>query len=261
MSVKIGHACIDERGKISGGAAGDQTGKEVCTRTWYANGWGLVLRPKSAAVAEQMAAACEAACANNSIGYDQGQRNSLNTQAAKVGYDLSRVGACECDCSSLMAVCAQAAGVNIPYTSGNAPTTSTMKAAFSGTGQFDVLTNSKYLTSDAYLQRGDVLVKPGSHTVMVLSNGSNVSAANAAAVKEEYCTVNVRVLTKGKTGEDVRALQRLLIAAGFGCGSCGADASFGPATDTALRAYQKAKGLAVDGSCGPATWGKLLGVA
>ena len=35
MAVKIGHASIDERGKISGGKAGDQTGKEVCIRDWY----------------------------------------------------------------------------------------------------------------------------------------------------------------------------------------------------------------------------------
>ena len=35
MSVKIGHASIDERGKARGGAAGDQTGREVYTRNWY----------------------------------------------------------------------------------------------------------------------------------------------------------------------------------------------------------------------------------
>ena len=30
--IKIGHASIDENGKITGGKAGDQTGKEVCIR-------------------------------------------------------------------------------------------------------------------------------------------------------------------------------------------------------------------------------------
>jgi predicted dehydrogenase len=44
------------------------------------------------------------------------------------------------------------------------------------------------------------------------------------------------------------------------CGSSGVDGSFGGATDKALRVYQKDKGLAVDGSCGPATWNSLLGV-
>ena len=86
MSVRIGHASLDERGRVSGGAAGNQSGKEICTRSWYAKPWGLVLRPKSAAVAEAMARACEAGCANQNIGYDQSQRNTLNTQAAKVAY-------------------------------------------------------------------------------------------------------------------------------------------------------------------------------
>ena len=100
MAVKIGHASLDERGAISGGATGDQTGNEVCTRTWYDKGWGYVLRCKDSAIAEKMAKACEAACANNNIGYDQRQRNTLHTQALKVGYDLSKVAPCECDCSS-----------------------------------------------------------------------------------------------------------------------------------------------------------------
>ena len=258
MAIKIGHASIDERSKTSGGAAGDQTGKEVCIRTWYSKPWGLVLRPKSAAVAERMARACEAACANNKIGYDQGQRNTLNAQAKAVGYDLSRISAkCECDCSSLMAVCAQAAGVAIPYTSGNAPTTRTMRTAFSGTGAFEVLTESKYLTTDAWLRRGDILVAPGSHTVMALEDGSAVTESK----REEVCNVTLRVLRKGSKGESVRALQRLLIAAGFGCGSCGADGDFGIGTQSAVRAYQQANGLAVDGVVGANTWGKLLGVA
>ena len=75
-----------------------------------------------------------------------------------------------------------------------------------------------------------------------------------------YCKVNVRVLKKGAKGEDVKALQTLLIGYGFDCGSSGVDGSFGNATDKALREYQKTNGLTADGSCGPATWASLLGV-
>lgn len=257
MAIKIGHAAIDERGKAQGGAAGDQTGREVCIRTWYNKPWSLVLRPKSTAVAEHMASACEAACANDNIGYDQGQRNTLNTQARAVGYDLSRVGKCECDCSSLMAVCAQAAGVAIPYTSGNAPTTRTMRTAFEGTGAFEVLTADKYRSTDTWLRRGDILVAPGSHTVMALEDGSAVTESK----REGVCNVTLRVLRKGSKGESVLALQRLLIAAGFNCGSCGADGDFGSGTYAAVRAYQARHGLTVDGVVGANTWGKLLGVA
>ena len=39
---------------------------------------------------------------------------------------------------------------------------------------------------------------------------------------------------------------------------CELDGSFGPATLRQLKAYQQAAGLAVDGSCGPATRASLL---
>ena len=254
MSIKIGHASIDERGKITGGSAGDQTGREVCTRSWYNRPWSLVLRPITTEVAELSARACEAACANSCIGYDQGQRNTLNTQAAKVGYDLSKIKCtCECDCSSLMTVCAQAAGVNIPYASGNAPTTRTMRDVFASTGAYRVLTETKYLTSDAYLRRGDILVAPGKHTAMALQDGSAIVTA-----KTIWCTVQLRQLSKGSSGNDVKTLQRLLIAAGYTCGSYGADGDFGGATDSAVRKWQAANGLTADGIVGPASWAELL---
>ena len=78
-------------------------------------------------------------------------------------------------------------------------------------------------------------------------------AANTVAVK-------LPVLKKGAKGEQVKALQALLIGYGYSCGSSGVDGSFGSATDNAVRAYQKDHGLAVDGSVGPATWSSLLGV-
>ena len=43
MTVRIGHASADERGKASGGAAGDQTGKELCIRSWYRGNWKATL--------------------------------------------------------------------------------------------------------------------------------------------------------------------------------------------------------------------------
>ena len=77
--------------------------------------------------------------------------------------------------------------------------------------------------------------------------------------KEEY-TMEMRYLKKGCKGEDVRALQILLIGRGYSCGSAGADGDFGSATDSAVRNYQKAKGIGVDGVVGPKTMSSLLGV-
>ena len=188
MSILIGHSSIDESGKAHGGSAGDQTTKEVCTRSYYSKSWDVVLRCTDPAIAEKMAKLCEQACANNKIGYDQWQRNTLYTQAKKVNFDLSKITtACECDCSSLMCICAIGAGIPEKYlfVEGNMKTTRTMRAGFKSTGKFQILTDSKYLTSDQYLKRGDILVDEGSHTVMALGNGSK---ANTTSTKTENKT-------------------------------------------------------------------------
>ncbi len=82
---------------------------------------------------------------------------------------------------------------------------------------------------------------------------------NTKESKEGY-TMKMRNLSKGCKGEDVRALQILLIGRGYTCGSYGADGDFGGATDAAVRNYQRDHGLGVDGIVGPATMGSLLGV-
>ena len=60
---------------------------------------------------------------------------------------------------------------------------------------------------------------------------------------------------KGSRGETVKQLQTLLNQKGYACGA--ADGIFGAKTDVAVRAFQKAKGLSVDGICGPKTWAAL----
>lgn len=132
-----------------------------------------MLRPKSTEIAEKSAQACEKGVNNPCIGYDQNGRNTGHREAQKVGYDLSKIAVpCEVDCSSFMTICAIAAGVKSLEYTGNAPTTSTMRRAFVRTGLYEVHTESRYLTTDAYLKRGDILVAEGKHTVMVLENGS-----------------------------------------------------------------------------------------
>ena len=74
----------------------------------------------------------------------------------------------------------------------------------------------------------------------------------------ERMTITLRTLSQGLRGEDVKTLQQLLnakIKAGLET-----DGKFGPQTDAALRRYQAANALVVDGKCGPATWSALLGV-
>ena len=170
MSVIIGHA----RGGDPTYTPGDQSGQEVRTQPWYSNGWHFVLRFRNKAQAEKAARACEAVCANDNIGYSQTRRNDLRAAAKVVGWDFARITSkADCDCSSLMSVCAEAAGVNmtVAYSGGNAPWTGNMKEKFSATGAFGILEEKKYLTSDAYLRRGDILVNEITHTCMALSDG------------------------------------------------------------------------------------------
>ena len=171
---KIGHASISEHGSKYG-VAGDSTGKEVCLVKNYNISRiqpYIVLRPKSSSLADESAKACIAGCKNNHIGYSQSTRNTLNTYAKAVNYDLSKVTAdCNTDCSAFMTVCAIAGGANITYGS-NGPTTSTMRSKFKQSGNYDVLTSSEYTNSADLLKRGDILVREGHHTIMVLENGT-----------------------------------------------------------------------------------------
>lgn len=80
----------------------------------------------------------------------------------------------------------------------------------------------------------------------------------APVVKTAECGIKLPVLRKGSQGASVKALQHLLIGNGCSCGSSGADGDFGAATDAAVRAYQKAKGITVDGIAGAETWSKLM---
>lgn len=68
--------------------------------------------------------------------------------------------------------------------------------------------------------------------------------------------VEMKQLSKGSKGAQVKTLQRLLNATGYNCGNV--DGDFGAKTDAAVRAYQKAKGLGVDGVVGAKTWAALL---
>lgn len=261
MAVRIGHASIDENGRASGGSAGDQTGKELCTRDWYTKGWNVLLRPVRADLAEKSAHAMEAACANPNIGYDQGGRNTLYEKAKAVNFLLDAVEkACECDCSSLVHVCAIAGGANLTYGS-NGYTTSTMVRAFVASGDYIKLTGSEYLTSDKLLRRGDILVKEGSHTAMVLTDGAAVSASDIpVAIPFEdnttvYYSVRLPLLQKGMERDEVKVMQELLFCRGYDLEITGV---FDEATAITVMQFQKDMNLKRDGKCGPETWGALL---
>jgi hypothetical protein len=64
-------------------------------------------------------------------------------------------------------------------------------------------------------------------------------------------------LRRGSKGEYVTLAQTKLIQKGYECGSFGADGQFGAATEKAVRVFQNAHGLSVDGIIGQKTWAAL----
>lgn len=174
MSVRIGQASLGETG-AHGQKPGNQTGRELNFAYWYSGSWLGVLRFKDRRKAELAAQACEAGVGNKNIGYDQDGRNTAYVAAEAVDFILSKIAKpVETDCSAFMMLCAISAGVDALKETyrkqGNSCTTYCMIRCFPATGEFELLTDRKYLTSDAYLRRGDILVSSG-HTVMVLENG------------------------------------------------------------------------------------------
>lgn len=86
------------------------------------------------------------------------------------------------------------------------------------------------------------------------------TTAGEETTKKGDFSMDMRIIKKGCTGDDVKAMQTLLIGYGYTCGSTGADGQCGANTVSAIKKYQTASGLTADGQCGKLTWSKLLGV-
>ncbi len=67
----------------------------------------------------------------------------------------------------------------------------------------------------------------------------------------------VRTLRRGNDNAAVWSLQAALMAHGYSVGSAGIDGKFGAGTEVAVRTYQRAAGLTVDGLAGKATFAAL----
>ena len=258
-SVQLACASIDERGKISGGKAGNQTGKELRIRNWYlhSKGW-RVLRCSNPEMRKYIAEAMRNAVNNRNIGYDQNQRNTLYRQVQNAGFDPAKANvACETDCSALVRVAVLYAlrkcgnGTSIPdfYTANE--TSILLK-----TGLFVDLTDSKYTRKADYLCAGDILVtRTKGHTEVAINNGDRAETTSGT---EHRYVLGERILRNGLEGADVRELQSMLIQLGYDCGRWGADGDYGDATEMAVEKFQRDWGLDADGQFGPKTHAMLM---
>ena len=233
----IGSARIDERGKATGGKAGDQKQKstpdykgEVSMQNFYVSskGW-YILRAKSPDIAANIALAMTIACNNPNIGYNQARRLDIIKDGTHSAKPTS------CDCSSLVRQCVRESGIEV----GNF-TTANEASVLVATGQFEKLT---YKTGTT-LYLGDILVtKTKGHTVIVTSGATR--SQNAIA------TPTVQMESKG---DNAKLLQHNL-------NQCGAtleeDGIFGKLSTAALVRWQHANGLCPDGIYGPKSYAKM----
>lgn len=173
----IANSGSDERGQYHGGSAGDQTGREWRIISWYDRPWKCILRHPDPEVREMLADLATQGAQNDYIGYDQYERWTFWTQLKKAGYLPKNIYTkCEADCSSGIISITWAIGYLLNRSelkAVNAVNTFTMRDAYREAG-FQVLTDKKYLNSDKYLLRGDILLNDDHHTALNLTRGANV---------------------------------------------------------------------------------------
>lgn len=124
-----------------------------------------------------------------------------------------------------------------------------------------------------YVKNGKITVIEGNYSRSVKRReipvnhryirGFGVPKYDAAPVENKRGDYDMEMknLKRGCKGEDVRALQILLMGRGYSVGNCGADGDFGNDTHSAVSRYQRAKGLDIDGIAGEQTMSALLGAA
>lgn len=239
--ITIAHAVCDERGRTSGGAAGNQTANlyhttgELRFSEWYnpnGGGWDYLIRPKKRAKAIAIASAAMSAVRNSNIGYDQSDRESLYDQVKYCSFNpTGAITPCNCDCSSLVTVCCNYAG--IPILRGTY--TGNLKERCEAVGCFKIYKSAKYTQCSNNLKDGDILLRVGHHAAIVVNTMYHM----------------YRHLKMGVNGVDVMALQDCLNMNNNAC--IKVDGMFGMHTDYALRSYQLKYKLETDGVMGPLT--------
>ena len=231
--VTLAHARADENGRSSGGRPGDQTANkehtkgELLFQDWYisGNGWDCCLRAFDKGTREEMAKDACRAVRNTKIGYSQDKRYTLYDTAQNVGFDCGKVEKnVDCDCSSLMTVCANYMVIPIPRDT----RTANMLSRYSATKLFKIYSSNKYTKQPDFLKVGDILVRAGHHTAIVANTLYHMT-------RELHLTEGERM-----KGKDVRALQqRLNELEGT---SLETDGVFGPKADDALVEWHEHSG-------------------
>jgi len=254
----IANCGCDERGLYSGGAAGDQSGREWWLCDWYDYPWDCVFHHPNKEVRRTLARLATESAKNDHMGYDQSQRLTFWYELQAVGYEPSKIKSnCEADCSSGVAALVKATGyllnddklkaINISSTTRN------LRPQLIAAG-FEMRNGQKYIKSDDYASAGDIWLNEGCHTTTNVTDGKYAEKTDP----EEYYTLKVRTLQNGCKGNDVYFLKCLLVARTFLKVEGQFGGTFGDGTVAAVARFQKKAGLEQDSVVGINTWNALL---
>jgi len=215
--MKLVHSSISENGNAGwdGKAkAGDQTGKEVCVRSWYSKPWDIMLRYPDKSIATKAAAAAVKLANSNLVGYDQSERNTLYKALKAVNFDVDayiKTGKkTESDCSSFV-YAVFACFIPGMRSDNNAPVTSTMRNLYKKWG-FELFTGSEYLNGNNLIN-GDILVKENAHTAMATTEPVTMIdiPTYSADVSAAIDTI-ARDVIRGKWGNGNDRKEKLYVA-------------------------------------------------
>lgn len=221
--MKLVHASVSENGNAGwdGNAkSGDQTGKEVCIRSWYNKPWDFMLRYPDKSISQKAVAVAVKLANSNLVGYDQSERNTLYRALKKYNFDVDAYiksgEKTETDCSAFV-YAVFACFIPAMRSDDNAPVTYTMRSFYSKWG-FVVHTGSGYLSGNN-LMNGDILVNESSHTAIATDgNIGNTTPVNiidlptySADVDKAITTIAKDVIT-GKWGHGNDRKEMLYVA-------------------------------------------------
>lgn len=251
----------DERGRYSGGQAGDQTGTEWEIKEWYSRPWDVVLEPPTQTAADTIAEMAIEAAHNEFIGYDQGERTTFDRELGKVNWPKDIRTKCETDCSAGVAAIVRATGRVL----GDAKMAAVSKDAYTGNLEaaltaagFIAHRGSKWTDSPDYIGNGWILLYTGHHTAVSVSDGAKYQRGKKEEKKEEK--TERPLLKKGSKGDAVKEWQTDLMLLGF----CDCqdylyparfiDGDFGGDTEKYTKYFQRAFNLKDDGEAGTNSW-------
>lgn len=259
MSVMCAWASANEYGKVNGGKAGDQTGKEVKCGLIYNFGQTRVYRCKNRNKALRIGAAARGMANNNNFGYCQNHRTTGYNALKNAGWVVANVKSpVEVDCSEL-AACA----VNVAYSKAMIPSSvysGNIGKALLNTGLFKELKTSKYLGKSEYIKCGDIIVAPGKHVIVAYTDGSKTSQNTISTTIQGIVSGNslikrgqqeaikftgVNIATDGKVGNETKAMKSRVLQHAMNLdykAGLVEDGKFGSASKNALDSHYVKKG-------------------